>query len=397
VNYIEPELIYIHFFFVDIVGLSNPLNSTKNQLKKLDILHESVKKCKTFQETPREDMIHYPSGDGLALGFFRGPHQPYKLGIELQEQVAASNKGRMPSEIVEIRIGLNSGHVFYVKNVFDQKGMWGPGIIIARRVMDFGDSGHILMTGKMAEELSEISDDYKKNIHKIEDLIIKHGKPLSVYSVYGKNFGNSSVPQKAREQGIRSEFVGTNKQTLYPKIINEITIIDPKTMLTRHKRIYEIVNVGKEPIKNVIHGIGTDVKINSLDELKVKVYDEQNKEMEIEFLTKNYPYQKEFTTKFNQPILNSDSNRSYTLEYEIEEPERIFENSFQVNCTQFELVFIYPENSGISKPSIFEVNPETETVTPSEIKALSQNQDHNISLKWTFENISKGSTLRIKW
>ena len=199
--------------------------------------------------------------------------------------------------------------------------------------MDFGDSGHILITGKMAEELSELSDDYKKIIHKIEELVIKHGKPLSIYSVCGETFGNQRIPKKAKEQGVRKEFARSNEDTLYPKIQNEITILDPKTMLVHHKRVYEITNNGEKPIKNVIQGIGTDVKKYSLDELKVKVYDEQNQDMEIDYITMNYPYQKEFTTKFNTPVLKNDVNRSYVLEYEVEEPERFYETFFKLNVS----------------------------------------------------------------
>jgi hypothetical protein len=393
----EPELVYAHFFFVDVVGLSNPTNSTKIQLKKLNILHDSIKECKTFMETQKEDLLFFPSGDGLALGFFKGPHQPLKLAIELQEKLSFYNKGKVPSEIVEVRIGLNSGNVFCVNGIFNEKSIWGPGIIIARRVMDFGDSGHILMAGRMAEELSELSIEYKNIFHRIEDLVIKHGKSISVFSVYGQTFGNHAIPKKAKEQGIRREFVKTNEDTLYPKIKNEITILEPKTMLTHHKRFYEVKNVGDKPIKSVIQGIGTDVKKKSLEELKVKVYDENNQEMEIDFITMNYPYQKEFTTKFNTPILKNDMNRAYTLEFEVEEPEQFYENFFQVDCKHFELIFHYPENSAILSPILYDVNSETDEATESTTTPFVEIQNGLILSQWVIDNIQKGKILRIEW
>jgi len=397
VDNLEPELVFAHFFFVDVIGLSNPSNSTKIQLKKLNVLHDCIKECKIFKETKREDMLNLPSGDGLALGFFKGPHQPLSLAMELQEKLAISNKGRVPAEVVEVRIGLNSGNVFFVKNVFDEKGIWGPGIIIARRVMDFGDSGHILMTGKMAEELSELSDDYKKIFHRIEDMVIKHGKSLSVYSVYDETFGNPSIPKKAKEQGIRKEIARSNQDTLYPKIQNEITILDPKTMLVHHKWRYEIVNRGEKPIKNVIQGIGTDVKKNTLDELKVKVYDEQNQDMEIDYIIMNYPYQKEFTTKFNRPVLKNDQNRSYVLEYQVEEPERFYENFFQVDCEYFELIFKFPQDSSITIPTLYDVNSETDAKTDSVVLPTVENKNGEISSKWCIDNIHKGTVIRVEW
>ena len=120
----EPELIYAHFFFVDVVGLSNPSNTTKIQLKKLNILHDCIKQCKAFKETRKEDLLRFPSGDGIALGFFKGPNQPLNLAIELQEKLNAINKGKVPADLVEVRIGLNSGNVFYVKGYL-MKGEFG--------------------------------------------------------------------------------------------------------------------------------------------------------------------------------------------------------------------------------------------------------------------------------
>ena len=71
--------------------------------------------------------------------------------------------------------------------------VWGQGIIIARRIMDIGNDGHILLSSKI-EDLRELSDEYKKIITPLHDYTIKHGQRILIYSVYGTDFGNRNVP-----------------------------------------------------------------------------------------------------------------------------------------------------------------------------------------------------------
>ena len=103
-------------------------------------------------------------------------------------------------------------------------------------------------------------------------------------------------------------------------------------MLVHHKRFYRISNITNEPIYNVLHGLVTDVEKRSLGDLNVKVYDEKNHDMKISSINVNRPDCKEFTTKFNQPIVKGETDKSYTLEYDVEEPNRYFENAFLIDC-----------------------------------------------------------------
>ena len=82
------------------------------------------------------------------------------------------------------------------------------------------------------------------------------------------------------------------------------------------KRTYEIENISKEPIYHVLHGIATDVGKNSIDDLKIQVFDDQEREMKISSINLDKPDCKEFTTKFNTPIIKDEKNRSFTLTYE---------------------------------------------------------------------------------
>ena len=56
--------------------------------------------------------------------------------------------------------------------------------------MDLGEDGHILMSSRTAEDLRELSYEYKKIIKPLHNYTTKHGQSLLIYSVYGAGFGN---------------------------------------------------------------------------------------------------------------------------------------------------------------------------------------------------------------
>ncbi|HJU13365.1 MAG TPA: adenylate/guanylate cyclase domain-containing protein [Candidatus Nitrosotalea sp.] len=393
------NLIHAHFFFVDVVGLSDPTMSTKTQIKKIDILNRSVSECEAFKSTSKDSMLVLPSGDGMSIGFLQGPELPLKLAIELQQKLATYNKAKIPSEIIQVRIGLHSGNVFVVNDVLNNKNIWGPGIILARRVMDFGDANHILLTPTLAESLRELSDEYKLMIKPVHDFIIKHNQTMLVYSAYGKGFGNPKAPTKgaAMRSRLGEEYLKLQKTTLYPFLETILTIKDPKKMLVHHKRTYEIKNISNEPINTVLHGIASDVRKLSLDDLKVRVYDENNRDLKISSISVDTPTQKEFTTDFNTPILKDESGRYYILEYEVEEPERYFENAFLIDCSKFVMKLRYPDGNGVKKPIVYEINQETEEKKLSKKQPTLRKDYDGYVARWARKDIVKGQTFRMEW
>jgi class 3 adenylate cyclase len=55
--------------------------------------------------------------------------------MELHKNIAKYNRGKIPSESLRIRIGIHSGPVYVVKDILNNSNIWGPGIIIARRIL----------------------------------------------------------------------------------------------------------------------------------------------------------------------------------------------------------------------------------------------------------------------
>jgi len=396
---LDSTILHVHFFFIDMVGISDPKMSTKTQIKKISELNKCISDCETYKNESKENMIPISTGDGMAIGFLQGLEKPLNLAVELHEKLAEYNKSIIPSETIRVRIGLNNGNVFVIKDIHGNKIFWGPGLIIARRIMDIGEDDHILLGPIMAEDLREYSDEYKKIVKPVHDFNIKHNQTLLIYSAYGKNFGNSSIPTKgiAEKSKMVEEISKLKKSTLYPSIWTSIYVINSEKMIVRHKRVYEIFNKSDEPIHYVLHGIALDLEKPSLDSLNVKVYDEDNSEMKISSINLDRPYQKEFSTKFNNPILKDQKNRKYTLEYEVEEPKRFYENNFAIENGKFAIEFDYPDDKIIKDPIIYEVNNETDEKIKSDTQPTIENHDGRKIAKWHQLDINQGQTFRIEW
>jgi class 3 adenylate cyclase len=129
------------------------------------------------------------------------PESPLLLAVQLHSKLRTYNRGKNNNEdMLGVRIGLSSGPVFIVNDMNGNQNVWGPGIILARRVMDIGDNLHVLLSDSMAEPLISLKDEYKMMLKSIGDYQIKHGQTIHLYSAYSQQFGNPETPAKMLSQ-----------------------------------------------------------------------------------------------------------------------------------------------------------------------------------------------------
>jgi len=62
-----------HWFFTDIVAGSNPTIPSKEQARKVVVLNELIERTETFKRRDPDSTVILPTGDGMAIGFFRQP------------------------------------------------------------------------------------------------------------------------------------------------------------------------------------------------------------------------------------------------------------------------------------------------------------------------------------
>ncbi|HLG38000.1 MAG TPA: adenylate/guanylate cyclase domain-containing protein, partial [Nitrososphaera sp.] len=134
---------------------------------------------------------------GMVIGFLVNPELPLLLSMQLHQKLRVFNEKQSSGRTIGVRIGLSSGPVFVVSDINKNQNVWGPGIILARRVMDLGDNGHILLADNIAETLTNLKDEYRTVIKLVStEYRIKHGQLLRLYSAYSHEFGNSAKPTR---------------------------------------------------------------------------------------------------------------------------------------------------------------------------------------------------------
>jgi hypothetical protein len=178
------------------VGLSDPSLSVKRQLEKISTLNRLVRSCSAYKSVPRDKKIVLPTGDGMAIGYLLNAELPLLLSIQLHKLMKSYNERKSPEDRLGARIGISSGHVFIHDDINENQNVWGPGIILARRVMDLGDNLHILVEGNMARALIDLKDEYRLSMKELKDYRIKHGQVIKVFSAYSDDFGNPELPIK---------------------------------------------------------------------------------------------------------------------------------------------------------------------------------------------------------
>jgi len=92
-------------------------------------------------------------------------------------------------------MGIHSGPVSKVTDLNGRTNIAGAGINLAQRVMDCGDSGHILLSRHAVEDLAQYRQ-WSARLHDLGECEVKHGIKLSLANLFGDDFGNAAVPAK---------------------------------------------------------------------------------------------------------------------------------------------------------------------------------------------------------
>lgn len=182
----EVKLEIVHVLFLDIVGYSKAL--TEEQQELIDRLNEAVRSSDEFQKAAAADrLIKIPTGDGMALIFYNSPEQPVNCAIEISRALKNSS--------LPVRMGVHSGPVSAVTDLNDRINAAGVGINVAQRVMDCGDTGHILLSKRVAEDLQQYSR-WRPHLHDLGEMEVKHGERVHVFNFHTADAGNSELPKK---------------------------------------------------------------------------------------------------------------------------------------------------------------------------------------------------------
>lgn len=209
----EPTLETGHVLFMDIVGYSklrmNEQAAIQNELSRLVGETPDVQKARKDNK-----LIIRPTGDGMALIFLRDMVAPVRCALQVHDALVQDyQKIRRATGVpgIKMRMGIHSGPILMVEDLNAQSDVAGDGIIIAQRVMDCGDAGHILISEDVARDLMKLNP-WQNYLSDLGVCRVKHGVPVHLFNLYGRlagDFrGNSSTPSKVKvSQDHETQFV----------------------------------------------------------------------------------------------------------------------------------------------------------------------------------------------
>jgi len=383
----------LHWFFIDIVSSSDPNLSVKSQARKINALNELIKRTDTFKKENLEFLVILPTGDGMAMGFPDSPEKPLRLAIELHKALRKFNSTQKEKDRIVIRIGIDTGPVYFMKGIRGEI-FWGPGLIMAKRVMDLCGPNQIFASERIAKDLRSLSEENKATMHPIGEYEIKYGK-LEIFNIFSKEFGNKAIPKKGKISKIKEDDFKKDPDFEFNSVEVRLDVTDHKSMMTHHTWIWDVRNVSDNPLKAIFYTLSGDIP-RDFSDLNVRITDENNNLLKIISVDVNKPLEKAFLVELVPPFKKYQKGRLLKLEYDWEEPDRVFEYSFSSKAKKFIYVFTAPKELEIKNRILEKIRDRGEkqrAEPPPTIRYLKDRTEiifetakkHNIQSHDTFE------------
>lgn len=395
---IPPVTREYHWFFTDIVAASDPTKTTMDQARKIILLNRLIELTDTFKQRDTETTLILPTGDGMAMGFDDSPEKPLNLAIEVHQGLNRYNSERAKESRVELRIGLDSGPVYIIKDLNGNENVWGPGIIMARRVMDLAESMNILASASFSNNVKMLRPEYRNILFPAGNYKIKHHQePILIYNIWGKDFGRKKPPSQDKTQKSKAaeEVARTSSRWLFNYVDLDMEIKDPTTMLAHHTMTWNMVNVSSEPIDKIFYYLYGDAP-RDFPELNVIVRDEEDRELEIMSLNVNRPLHKEFFVKARKPFKPGEKGRLLKIEYDWEESERQYGYRFASDCKRFSIRITVPKGVQ-TRQKVIKVDTESGDKTYASTPAVVKYLPDKTEITWSGTNFRAYESYRFDW
>ena len=327
-----------------------------------------------------------PSGDGYAIGFEDSILSPFELAIELNKLIKIYNQKKSKKDKVYIRTGIESGLVYFMDDLNGNKTVWGPGIIMARRVMDLGEEMHILTSEKIAKELTRISPETKSIIHHIGGYPVKWEGELGLYNIYEEGkFGNRNAPAKPTVVPKYFEF---------EKVELILDVRNPKTMMTHHTQNWILINVSNESRDLIHYNVDGDTPRNFAG-LNVRITDSRGKKLKIQDLDDRDPKHKEFNVRLEKPI-KPKSTKFLRLEWDWEEPFRNYVYKFSSDCKRFRYLLNISNKVGL-KQRVLKIVPELGQKEYASALPVIRYRNGKTVVSWEQKNVLAFDAYMLEW
>lgn len=388
-----------HWFFTDIVAGSDPSLTTNEQARKIIVLNKLIENTDIFKQRDPDSTLILPTGDGMAIGFSDSAEKPLQLALDVHKGIYRYNKPRPEKDRIYVRIGLDIGPVYIIKDLNGSENVWGPGIIMARRIMDLAREMNILASARFANDVKMLRPEYRNILRPIGDYQIKHGEKILIYNIYGDGFGNKKSPTADKNQKSKAaeEIQKTSSRFLFTNIGIELEVIDPdpKVMMTHHTLTWNLINISKDPVERLFYFLDGDAP-RAFPDLNVIVRDEEDRELEIMSLNVNRPLHKEFFVKFKRPLKPGEKGRMAVIEYDWEEIYRQYSYRFASDCKKFNYLLTVPKGLEVNQ-KVVKVDTESGEKFHSAIPPVVKYLPDKTQVSWSASDMRTYEAYRFDW
>jgi TolB-like protein/Tfp pilus assembly protein PilF len=181
-----------------------------DQRSAIEQLNQIVQSTDEFRKAESESrLLKIPTGDGMALVFYRSPETPVECALEISRQLKEHAR-------LKLRMGVHSGPVSGVIDVNGRVNVAGEGINTAQRVMACADAGHILLSKRVAEDLHQFSH-WRPHLYELGECEVKHGDKISLVNLFTAELGNAARPRSLSTLPEKSDVVAVAGERPRPR------------------------------------------------------------------------------------------------------------------------------------------------------------------------------------
>ena len=179
-----------HVLYVGVrVDPSLPEQQKQTLTQDLERQVAGTVECERARE--RGQLTLHTDEHGLVLLFFGDLESTLRCAVEL------SRMTRLRPQPLSLRMGAHTGPAYRDASLPLNGTLSSGGVNTAQRLSDCGDAEHILVSGAIADLLLQLPD-WAPALHDLGDVEVAEGQRLRVFNLYGDDFGNSGVPERAK-------------------------------------------------------------------------------------------------------------------------------------------------------------------------------------------------------
>jgi serine/threonine protein kinase len=163
------------------------------QMSSVRELQEIVRSVPEFARGQGDrQLLPQSTSDGMTLAFFGDPQAPVRCALQIGEAL----KQRAA---FETRMGIHSGPVNKLTGGNGRSSVTGHVVDVARRIMECGGARHILLSKRVADDISLLST-FRESLQEIGEIELERGVRMRVVNLYTGEVGNPAKPEGCRKR-----------------------------------------------------------------------------------------------------------------------------------------------------------------------------------------------------